>query len=176
MNSFVAEFKRYRFLLEKAVEQISEQDFFQQDEKQGNSIAILVNHLAGNFQSRFTDFLTTDGEKPWRNRDGEFEVTELTQAQIMERWTKAWQVLQNAVFSLNPKDMHKTITIRGVTFSVEEALLRSLAHFSYHVGQIVFLAKKFSGKNWHYLSIPPGASQSYNQNPTKEKGFEEPSL
>jgi len=170
MNVFVAEYKRYKNLLEKAVEQVSDEDFFKQFGAQDNSIAIIVKHISGNLLSRFTDFLTTDGEKEWRNRESEFQVSEITKAELMEMWKRAWQVLEEAVFSLNPEDMKKMVTIRGVAFTVEEALARSLAHFSYHVGQITYLAKHFAGDNWKYLSIPPGGSSAYNQNPSREKG------
>ena len=169
MNVFVGEFKRYKSLLEGAVKQVSEEDLFRPLGEQSNSIAVVLKHLSGNFRSRFTDFLTTDGEKPWRDRESEFQVENTTKAELLEAWEQAWQVLQDAVFRLEPDDMSKTVTIRGVTFTVEEALARALAHFSYHVGQIVYLAKHFAGTNWQYLSIAPGESDQYNQNPTKER-------
>jgi len=171
MNLFSGEYSRYKSLLESAVEQVQEEDFFKRVGEPGNSIAVIIKHLSGNFASRFTDFLTTDGEKEWRNRDSEFQVDKATKTDLMATWSKSWTMLEKAVFSLNRKDMNKTVTIRGVPFTVEEALARSLAHFSYHVGQIVFLAKYFTGKNWNYLSIPPGESGKYNKNPNKEKGF-----
>ncbi|RMD89514.1 MAG: DUF1572 domain-containing protein [Calditrichaeota bacterium] len=170
MNIFVNEYKRYKNLLEKALEQISDEDFFKQPDEHSNSIAIILKHISGNLLSRFTDFLTTDGEKEWRHRDSEFQVHETTKEELMEMWERAWQVLEHSVFSLGPEDMNKIVKIRGVQFTVEEALARSLSHFSYHVGQIIYLAKYFAGKNWQYLSIPPGQSETYNRNPTKEKG------
>ncbi len=170
MNIFVGEYKRYKNLLESAIEQVSEEDIFKQVGENGNSIAVILKHISGNLLSRFTDFPTTDGEKEWRNRESEFHVGKTTKAKLMETWNKSWNVLENSVFSLSPKDMNKIVKIRGVQFTVEEALARSLSHFSYHVGQIVYMAKYFTGKNWKYLSIPPGESNEYNKNPTKEKG------
>lgn len=171
MNLFVAEFQRYKGLLEKTIEQITDEDFFRAIGGQGNSIAIIVKHLSGNLISRFTDFLTSDGEKEWRDRESEFRIEQRDRSGLLEMWAKAWDVLEESVFSLGPDDMHKMVKIRGVQFSVEEALARSVAHFSYHVGQIIFAAKFFTGKNWKYLSIPPGGSAQYNTNPTKEKAI-----
>ncbi len=170
MHVFVGEYKRYKGLLENAVAQVSDEDFFRQIGETSNSIAIIVKHLAGNLLSRFTDFLTTDGEKEWRQREAEFDASGASRAELMDLWQRAWKVLENNVFSLSPEDMSRTVTIRGVAFTVEEALARSLAHFSYHVGQIVYLAKHFAGDRWQYLTIPPGKSTEYNQNPTMEKG------
>jgi len=171
VNLFVNEYKRYKDLIENSVKQVSEEDFFKQPDKHDNSIAVIVKHLSGNLKSRFTDFLTTDGEKEWRDRDTEFDADKITKADLMLKWYEAWDVLEKAVFSLSPKDMKKTVIIRGVQFTVEEALARSLSHFSYHVGQITYLAKHFAGENWKYLSIPPGESSNYNKNPSKEKGI-----
>jgi uncharacterized damage-inducible protein DinB len=170
MNIFVGEYKRYKNLLEKSVEQVTDEDFYKQIGENGNSIAILVNHISGNLLSRFTNFLTTDGEKEWRNRETEFHVDKSKRNELIQKWNSAWKVLEDSVFPLESEDMKKTVTIRGVQFTVEEALLRSLAHFGYHVGQITLLAKYFAGKGWEYLSIPPGKSSEYNKNPTKEKG------
>ncbi len=171
MKSIVQEYRRYRTLLERAINQISDKDFFRSIGESDNSVAIILNHIASNFLSRFTDFLTTDGEKDWRNRDAEFKPLKLSKKELLKKWEKAWAVLENNVFGLSSKDLRRFVFIRGVKFTVKEALLRSLSHFSYHVGQIVFLAKHFSGASWNYLTIPPGQSQQYNQNPTREKGF-----
>ncbi len=170
MHCFVGEFKRYRQLLEDAVAQVTDEEFFQSVGATDNAIATLVKHLGGNLTSRFTDFLTSDGEKPWRNREGEFQVADMSREAVMAIWQKGWGILETNVFALTDADMKRTVTIRGVEFTVEEALARSLGHLSYHVGQIVFLAKMFRGKDWRYLSIPPGQSDAYNQNPTMEKG------
>ncbi len=172
MMPFVTEYKRYRQLLEDAVRQVSDEEFFRKIGSTDNSIAILVKHLGGNLTSRFTDFLATDGEKPWRNREGEFDVQGLDREAVMAVWQRGWEILESNAFHLKEEDMKRTVTIRGVKFTVEEALYRSLAHFSYHVGQIVFLAKAFKSNDWQYLTIPPGQSDAYNQNPTKEKGFQ----
>lgn len=169
MNIFVSEYKRYKSLLESSIEQVSEEDIFKQVGEHGNSIAVILKHISGNLLSRFTDFLTTDGEKVWRDRESEFHVSNTTKAELMEMWSNAWNVLEDSVFSLCPEDMNKIVKIRGVQFTVEEALARSLSHFSCHVGQIMYLAKYFAGKNWKYLSIPLGESSKYHKNPTKEK-------
>ncbi len=171
MNVFVGEYKRYKAMLESAVAQVDDAQFFEGLGENGNAIAVIVKHLAGNLQSRFTDFLTTDGEKEWRDREGEFDVTGLSREEIMAMWQDAWKVLETNVFDLSPEDMRKTVTIRGVAFTVEEALARSLAHLSYHVGQIIFMGKYLLGDRWNYLTIPPGGSDAYNQNPAKEKGL-----
>ncbi|MEJ2054993.1 MAG: DUF1572 family protein, partial [Calditrichaceae bacterium] len=157
-------------LLEKTIDQMSDEDIFRSPDNHDNSIAVIFKHLSGNLKSRFTDFLTTDGEKEWRNRESEFDIENATRIQLMEMWQRSWAILKEAVFNLSEQDMHKKVTIRGVEFTVEQALARSLAHFSYHVGQIVYLGKHFAGRSWQYLSIPPGGSNAYNQNPTKEKG------
>lgn len=169
MNIFANEYKRYKYFLEGALKQVSDEDLFKKIDEYDNSIAVIFKHISGNLISRFTDFLTTDGEKEWRNRESEFTVEALTRTDLLKLWQKAWNILEESVFSLEAEDMHKTVTIRGVEFSVEEALARSLSHFSYHTGQIIFLAKHFAGKNWNYLSIPPGGSEKYNANPDKEK-------
>ena len=135
----------------------------------GNSVAIIVWHVAGNLESKFTDLLTTDGEKPWRDRDSEFEAREASAAEVTEKWERGWRVLFGALADLTDDDLAAPITIRGVPFRVDEALLRSLAHLAYHVGQIVLLARSFRGEDWEYLSIPPGESEAYNANPVLEK-------
>jgi len=170
MNIFVGEYKRYKSLLEGSIEQVPNENFFKQVGDHGNSIAVILKHLSGNLLSRFTDFLTTDGEKEWRDRESEFYIGKTTRAELMETWTRSWHVLEDSIFSLRPEDMNKIVKIRGVQFTVEEALARSLSHFSCHVGQIMYLAKYFAGNNWKYLSIPPGESKEYNKNPTREKG------
>ncbi len=169
MPAFVGEYKRYYKLLMKSLEQVNDEDFFKMLSPSSNSIAIIVKHMSGNLKSRFTDFLTTDGEKPWRNRESEFDVSGLTRAELMTLWDEAWAVLEANVWPLDYDDLAKMVSVRGVPLSVEECLVRSLSHFSYHVGEIVFLAKHFAGENWTYLSIAPGKSDDYNQNPTKEK-------
>jgi hypothetical protein len=133
-----------------------------------NSIAVIVWHIGGNLRSRFTDFLTTDGEKPWRNRDKEFEARVVTREELLAKWESGWQALFGALASLTDADLDRKVTIRGRPLAVSDALLRSLAHTSYHVGQIVYIAKSLKGTAWQTLSIPKGASAAYNQSPGRE--------
>ena len=163
-----AEFVRYKLLGERAMGQLQPDELLARTE-QGNSIAIIVWHVSGNLESKFTDLLTTDGEKPWRNRDTEFEPRDASPAELAEKWERGWGVLFGALAELTDDDLAAPVTIRGVPFRVDEALLRSLAHLAYHVGQIVLLAKSFRGDEWEYLSIPPGQSEAYNANPVLEK-------
>lgn len=163
-----AEYRRYRILGERAMLQVEPEELHERSGR-GNSIATIVWHLAGNLESRFTEFLTTDGEKPWRNRDAEFEVRNASVEEVAEKWERGWDVLFGALAELGDEDLAAGVTIRGVPFRVGEALLRSLAHAAYHVGQIVLLARAFRGDDWEYLSIPPGGSEAYNANPVREK-------
>ena len=163
-----AEFARYQLLGERALRQVRPEELHARTE-QGNSVAVIVWHVAGNLESKFTELLTTDGEKPWRNRDSEFEPRDASPAEVAEKWERGGQVLLAALAELTDDDLAAPITIRGVPFRVDEALLRSLAHLAYHVGQIVLLAKSFRGDDWEYLSIPPGQSEAYNANPVLEK-------
>ena len=163
-----AEFVRYKLLGERAKGQLQPDELLARTER-GNSIAIIVWHVSGNLESKFTDLLTTDGEKPWRNRDTEFEPRDASPAEVAEKWERGWRVLFAALAELTDDDLAAPVTIRGVPFRVDEALLRSLAHVAYHVGQIVLLAKSFRGDEWEYLSIPPGQSEAYNANPVLEK-------
>ena len=167
--SIRAEFLRYKALAEAAIAQLDEPQLSQDDARGGNSIATICWHITGNFRSRFTDFLTADGEKPWRHRDDEFEERAVSRDQLMARWTQGWDVLLAALDGLSDADLGRTVTIRGQGLEVLEALHRSLAHLSYHVGQIVFLAKSLRGDGWNSLSIPRGQSEIYNRSPTKER-------
>ena len=166
--SIEGEYRRYKKLGEDAIQQLSDADLGASREG-CNSIAVIVWHIAGNLESRFTDFLTTDGEKPWRDRDSEFVSRSVTQQELLSRWEKAWSVLLDTLALLTDGDLGRDVTIRQVPLNVLEALHRSLAHTSYHVGQIVFLAKMFRGDAWRSLSIPRGQSAAYNQNPAMEK-------
>ena len=163
-----AEFVRYKLVGERAMRQVRSEELNVRTEH-GNSVAIIVWHVSGNLESKFTDLLTTDGEKPWRNRDSEFEPRDVSRANVAEKWERGWGVLLAALAELTDDDLAAPVTIRGVPFRVDEALLRSLAHLAYHVGQIVLLAKSFRGDEWEYLSIPPGQSEAYNANPVLEK-------
>ena len=165
MNSFLSGtrklFVHYKNLAEKTLSQISDDQFFHQQGAE-NSVAVIVQHMAGNMKSRFTDFLTTDGEKPWRNRDGEFEAPTLSRAALMQQWDQSWKLLLDLLDDLSEDDLSKTVYIRNEGHSVPDALLRQLAHYSYHVGQLVHAAKLMTGDAWQALSIPKGGSESYN--------------
>ena len=145
---------QYKILAEKAIAQLSDEEFFKLPEPESNSIAIIVKHMSGNMLSRFTDFLTTDGEKEWRNRDGEFEMDRMNKAELMTMWEKGWQCLFNAVEPLQQSDLGRIVFIRNEPHSVLEAINRAVAHLSYHVGQIVFLAKMYQSDKWQTLTIP----------------------
>jgi hypothetical protein len=129
---------------------------------------MLIRHLAGNLQSRFTDFRTSDGEKPWRQRDDEFETASLSRAALMDQWERAWAVVLGEVGKLTDADLGETVTVRRQPLRIDEALHRSLAHTAYHVGQIVYLAKELRGEGWRTLSIPRGKSEEYNRKATGE--------
>lgn len=152
----------YRKLGEKAMAQVSDADLDRVLVPEGNSIAITVKHLAGNMRSRFTDFLTTDGEKPWRHRDAEFEGGYPDRAALLADWESGWACFFAAVDPLTDNDLTRTVKIRGEEHTVLEALLRQLAHYAYHVGQIVLLARTFAGEGWTSLSIPRGKSEEFN--------------
>lgn len=167
IESIRAEYERYKALAEGAIAQLSDADLHAP--AQANSIAIVVWHVSGNLASRFTDFLTTDGEKPWRNREEEFAQRTVSRAELLEKWNRGWSVLFGALDALTDADLARTVTIRRQSMRVHEALHRSLAHTSYHVGQIVYIAKAIRANDWTSLSIPPGGSQAYNENPTSER-------
>ncbi len=164
-----AEYLRYKALGEGAVAQLTDEQLGARPNDESNSIATICWHLSGNFASRFTDFLTTDGEKPWRARDEEFLARALTRAEFDAKWKAGWSVLLDAIALLDDSDLGRAVTIRGQQLTVREALVRSLAHASYHVGQIVYVAKTLRGSGWTSLSIPPGQSAAYNRNPTLDK-------
>ena len=152
-------FRNYKALGERAIAQVSDDRLHTLLDPDANTIAIIVKHLAGNLRSRFTDFLTTDGEKPDRHRDGEFEMpAAATRAEMMRWWEAGWAAALGAIDALTPADLHRTVYIRGEAFAVVEALNRLATHTAYHVGQIVFLAKHFAGPRWTSLSIPKGRS------------------
>lgn len=164
------EFRRYASILDQAIAQCADAAFYAVPCANGNSIAMLLAHLAGNLRSRFTDFLTTDGEKPWRDREGEFAQRAYDRAALLRQWTEAWNLLTSTLDALGEPDLDRQVTIRGVPLTVAEALARSSAHLAYHVGQIVLLARIQRGAEWQWISIPPGGSAAYNAAPDKEKG------
>ncbi len=168
------EFARYRRMVELAVEQVADADLTRTLDADANSIAILLGHLSGNLRSRFTEFLTSDGEKPWRRRDAEFEEHAKTRGELMAEWAAGWQCVDDAlaaVAAAGDAVFSQNVVIRGVPLSVAEALLRSVAHVATHAGQIVLLARHWAGDRWRTLSIPRGGSSAYAANPTREKGY-----
>ena len=164
----IREFKRMKGLAGGAFVQVTPEQFFATPSGDDNSIAVIVKHVGGNLLSRWTDFLTTDGEKPDRNRDAEFEITATdTQQILIGRWESGWAALFSALEPLTDADLEKTVTIRGEPFSVLQAINRQLTHYSYHVGQIVYVAKHYAAGSWRSLSIPRGKSVQFNADPAK---------
>jgi len=158
------QFRGHKRLTEGAVAQITDEELFVALDAEANSIAVIIKHLAGNMRSRFTDFLTTDGEKPDRHRDQEFEVSaETSRAEVMKWWEEGWARVFAAVDGLTPEDVTRTVTIRGEPHTVLEAINRQIAHYACHCGQIVFLAKHFRAGEWKSLSIPRGKSEEVNR-------------
>ncbi len=169
--SVIKQFEYYKMLGEKAMLQLNDEQLFTIPSRESNSIAIIVQHLSGNMLSRWTDFLNSDGEKEWRNRDAEFEVRLTTKQQLMDAWNKGWSVFMNALTSLKEEDLGKIVYIRNQGHTVMEAINRQLAHYPYHVGQMVFLAKLLVDKEWQTLSIARHASTTYNNEKfSHEKG------
>jgi hypothetical protein len=168
IDSIRGEYSRYKALGEGAFAQLKDAELSQGGGNGSNSIAVIVWHLGGNLKSRFTDFRTADGEKPWRNREEEFAERVVSRQQLLAKWEDGWAVLFAALADLTDDDLSGTITIRRQSLTIDQALLRSLAHASYHVGQIVYIAKSIRGEDWQSLSIPKGASNAYNRNPTGE--------
>ncbi len=150
----ISRFSFHRDLGLKAIEQVKDDQLFVQLNGESNSIAIIVNHLHGNMLSRWTDFLTTDGEKAWRQRDAEFEDRIRDKATLLHKWHEGWDLVFETLASLKPDDLLKTVTVRGEVHTVTDAINRQFSHYAYHVGQIVFLAKYFAGDRWQSLSIP----------------------
>jgi hypothetical protein len=152
----------YKRLGEQAMAQASDEALIATLDPESNSIAIIVKHLAGNMRSRWTDFLTTDGEKPDRHRDTEFESPPRTRTEILALWESAWKIVFDALSPLTDDDLGRTIHIRGERHSVMQAMNRQLAHYAYHIGQIVYLAKHYSADRWKSLSVPRGKSADFN--------------
>jgi hypothetical protein len=169
VQDFIDEYERYRLTAEKAMAQVTDEGMNRVVAPNGNSIAMLVRHLGGNLASRFTDFLTADGEKPWRNRDDEFADGVYSRAEVDEAWRAGWDVLRRELAALTDADLERQVTIRGQGLTVHAALCRSLAHAAMHVGQIILLARIVATDEWKWISIPKGQSRQYNQNPTLEK-------
>ena len=172
LESIKKQFLYYKILGEKAMEQLQPEQLFVSVNDDTNSIATIVKHISGNMLSRWTDFLTSDGEKEWRNRDGEFEPTIKTKDELLTTWNQGWECFLNAINSLTPEQLTEIIYIRNEGHTVVEAINRQLAHYPYHVGQIVFYAKMLKESEWTSLSIPKHKSNSYNADKfAKEKSI-----
>jgi hypothetical protein len=166
VSHYLDEIKRqlrgHKRMAEAAMFQLEDKDFFATIDPGSNSVAVLVNHIAGNARSRFTDFLTSDGEKPDRFRDQEFELSgKTTREEVMRWWEEGWTIIFTTLESLNPDDVQRTVTIRQEPHTVMQALNRALGHYAQHIGQIVFLAKHLRSSQWQTLSIPRGKSEDY---------------
>lgn len=155
-------FRNYKKLAERAMVQVSDDEFYRTIDQESNSIALIVKHIAGNLRSRWTDFLTTDGEKEDRNRDTEFLIIGDSREGLMAFWEASWTVLFDTLDSLKLKDFSRKVTIRGQKHTVAEAINRQMTHYAYHVGQIVMLSKHFRSANWNTLSVPRNASAEFN--------------
>jgi hypothetical protein len=157
-------FRNYKSAAEKALAQVSDEEFFKMIDAESNSLATIVKHIAGNLHSRWTNFLTTDGEKPDRRRDREFVVLAgETRESIMKFWESGWKILFEAIEPIAPEDFGKTVTIRGEPHTIVEAINRQLSHYAQHIGQIIFLAKHFRVDAWHTLSLPKNKSAEFNE-------------
>ncbi len=163
LKSVKDQFAYYKQLGEKTFTQLDDQDLFWRPDPAGNSIAVIVNHLWGNMLSRWTDFLTSDGEKEWRQRDLEFEEVIKTREELMEKWEEGWACVFNALDSVNKENFDTKVFIRNEPHTIVEAVNRQLAHYASHVGQILFIGKMALGENWKSPTIPKGGSKSFNQ-------------
>lgn len=162
----------YKTIGEKAIEQLEPEQLFISVNEDTNSIATIIKHLSGNMLSRWTDFLTTDGEKDWRNRDSEFETTLQSKEELLKEWNKGWECFFNAIESLQPEQLSQIIYIRNEGQTAMDAINRQLAHYPYHIGQIVFYAKMLKHDQWNSLSIPKNKSNDYNADKfSKEKSI-----
>jgi hypothetical protein len=162
LTDAIAMLRYYKKLGDRAIEQAPDEALTTVLDPESNSIAIIVKHLAGNMRSRWSDFLSSDGEKPDRNRDSEFVEPPRSRQELMEMWEKGWSYVFAAVESLTDADLARTVTIRSEPHSVMQAINRQLAHYAYHVGQIVYLARHFAGDRWHSLTVPKGKSAEFN--------------
>ena len=170
LHDIARAFRNYKSLGERAMAQVSDENLHAVVDPDANSIAILVKHVGGNLRSRFTDFLNSDGEKPYRDRDDEFEMVEQAgRVEVMDWWDSGWSAALGAIDVLKPDDLDRTIHIRGEAFLVVEALSRSVTHTAYHVGQIVMMAKHLAGPHWATLSIPKGQSRQFNEQMSREQ-------
>ncbi|HEU4861334.1 MAG TPA: DUF1572 family protein [Chitinophagaceae bacterium] len=162
LSTVIKRLKYYKELGEKTFEQLEEKDFHLLPTSESNSIAVIVQHLSGNMLSRFTNFLTEDGEKEWRQRDDEFEIHDFSKQQIIDIWNKGWECCFDALESLTENDLLTIIYIRKEPLTVVDAINRQLAHYPYHIGQIIYIGRMIKNKDWKNLSIPKGQSSQYN--------------
>ena len=170
LDTVIKRLQYYKSLGDKTFTQMEEVDFYYQPNEASNSVAIIIQHMHGNMLSRWTNFLKEDGEKGWRERDKEFEVQSYSKEQLLELWEKGWACFLGALSSLKKKHLKKMVTIRNEKLSVVDAINRQVAHYSYHIGQIVYVARMIKNENWKSLSIPKGASDDYN----KADGIKDP--
>jgi uncharacterized damage-inducible protein DinB len=177
MEEALRSLRGHKRLAEGALSQVSDKELFETIDSESNSVAIILKHMAGNMRSRWTDFLSTDGEKPDRNRDQEFVIDEYTTREaLMNIWERGWQCVFDTLQALRPDDLSRIVTIRGQEHTVLQAINRALAHYAYHVGQIVFLAKHLKSSEWKTLSVPRGKSEEFNaeMQTRKSKEFRHP--
>ena len=165
LRSVLIRFKEYKSLGEKTFAQLTDEEMLRQPNEASNSIAIIIQHMHGNMLSRWTDFLTSDGEKAWRTRDAEFEDQNSSKEKLIALWQEGWTLFLDTLKSLSAADLEKNIYIRKETLSVIDAINRQMAHYPYHVGQIIFIAKMIKNKDWQNLSIPKGRSAAFNNHP-----------
>lgn len=163
IESLSGEYGKYVSLLDKTLAQLDEAELFVRIHSERNSIAVILKHISGNLISRLTNFLSEDGEKEWRNRDGEFEIPEPAKAPLLAQWERAKQVVLDELGKLRDEDLGKTVSVRGEKMPAIHALIRNLPHLSYHAGQIVFIAKVLKGRKWQNQSIPLGKSGDFNK-------------
>jgi hypothetical protein len=162
LEDIIFSFRKVQALAEVAIRQVNDRNFFHKPGEHSNSIAIVMKHVAGNLASRWTDFLTTDGDKPWRDRDAEFLIgAQDTRATLLAAWEKGWAAVFESLAGLQEGDLQKKVTIRGEEHTVFQAIHRSLSHTSYHVGQIVYLCRLLTKDGWEWITIPPGQSQQW---------------
>ena len=162
LEDIIFSFRKNKELAERAFRQVQDSAFFQKPGEHSNSIALIIKHVAGNLTSRWTDFLTTDGDKPWRDRDAEFLIrAEDTRERLLAAWEAGWAALLRTLAGLHEEDLLKTVTIRGEKHTVLQAIHRSLTHTSYHVGQIVYLSRLVTKEGWEWITIAPGQSQQW---------------
>ncbi len=169
IENALKEFRGMKALADKSVAQVSDEEFFRTIDPESNSIAVIMKHMAGNMRSRWTDFLTSDGEKPNRHRDTEFELESEDRRSIQERWEEGWRIVFEAVEPLKSEDLMRTITIRREPHTIVEAVNRQLTHYGEHVGQIIFLAKHLKSSAWRTLSVPRGMSEAFNKKMEEEQ-------